>query len=149
VQPVVSVAVRRLPHCYALPTYARPGDAGLDLHAAHEGELTVLPGAFQRIPTGIAIELPSGYMAFVQPRSGLAARHGLTVLNTPGLIDSGYRGEIEVLLINHGTTPFIVCRGDRIAQLLVLPVPAVEWQEVSQLGDSARQGGGFGSSGYG
>jgi len=88
-------------------------------------------------------------MAFVQPRSGLAARHGLTVLNTPGLIDSGYRGEIEVLLINHGTTPFIVCRGDRIAQLLVLPVPAVEWQEVTQLGDSARQGGGFGSSGYG
>lgn len=143
----LQIAIRRLPHCFALPSYAHPGDAGLDLYAAIQAQQALEPGAFDRIPTGIAIELPVGYMAFVQPRSGLAAKHGITLLNTPGLIDSGYRGEIQVILVNHGKEVFRLKRGERIAQLVVLPVPQVEWIEVGQLSDTLRQEGGFGSSG--
>ncbi|WP_164928788.1 dUTP diphosphatase [Gloeobacter violaceus] len=144
----VRVAIQRLAHCFALPTCAHPGDAGLDLFAAHAVPLSIAPGRFTRVPTGIALGLPAGYMAFVQPRSGLAARHGISVLNTPGLIDCGYRGEIQVLLINHGEVPVVVSRGDRIAQLVVLPVPQVQFVEVSTLESSERQTGSFGSSGY-
>jgi dUTP pyrophosphatase len=141
------VSIKKLPHCFALPSYAHPGDAGLDLYAALEQHCTMEPGEFGRIPTGIAIELPEGYMALVQPRSGLAARHGITLLNTPGLIDSGYRGEVQVLLVNHGKQAFAFRRGDRIAQLVVLPVPRVEWVEIESLSPTPRQAGGFGSSG--
>ncbi|UFP94318.1 dUTP diphosphatase [Gloeobacter morelensis] len=144
----VRVAIQRLAHCFAFPTYAHPGDAGLDLFAAHAVPLSITPGRFARVPTGIALGLPVGYMAFVQPRSGLAARHGISVLNSPGLIDCGYRGEIQVLLINHSEVPVVVSRGDRIAQLVVLPVPQVQFFEVGALESSERQTGGFGSSGY-
>lgn len=143
----VRVAVQRLPHCYQLPTYAHTGDAGLDLYAANTRTLTIAAATFERIPTGIALGLPAGYMAFVQPRSGLAMRHGISVLNTPGFIDSGYRGEIVVLLINHSQQAFTVERGHRIAQLVVLPVPTVHLLEVEALDGTERQDGGFGSSG--
>jgi dUTP pyrophosphatase len=143
----LQVQIQRLPHCFSLPSYAHPGDAGMDLYAAVFEDLSIPPGICAKIPTGIAIGLPLGYMAFVQPRSGLAAKHSITILNTPGLIDSGYRGEIQVLLINHGQNAFTVKRGDRIAQMLILPVPEITLLEVADLESTVRQAGGFGSSG--
>jgi dUTP pyrophosphatase len=143
----LQVQIQRLPHCFALPSYAHPGDAGMDLYAAVLEDQSIPPGICAKIPTGIALGLPLGYMAFVQPRSGLAAKHGITVLNTPGLIDSGYRGEIQVLLINHGQNAFTVKRGDRIAQMVILPVPEITLLEVPDLETTIRQAGGFGSSG--
>ncbi len=130
----------------ALPAYAHPGDAGLDLLARED--VTLLPGGGRAlVPTGIAIALPVGYAGFVQPRSGLALRHGITCLNSPGLIDAGYRDELKVLLVNlDPTEPFEVRRGERIAQLVVQAVARVEWQPVTGL-DGANRGGGFGSTG--
>ncbi len=131
----------------ALPSYANAGDAGADLRASEE--VTIAAGGGRAmVGTGISIALPDGYAGFVQPRSGLAAKHGVTVLNTPGLIDSGYRGELKVILINlDPTTPFTVTRGDRIAQLVVQRVESVAFLEVQELPDSERGVGGFGSSG--
>ncbi len=143
----VQVQIQRLPHCFALPSYAHPGDAGMDLYAAVLEDQSIDPGICARIPTGIALGLPYGYMAFIQPRSGLAAKYSITVLNAPGLIDSGYRGEIQVLLINHGQNAFTVKRGDRIAQMVILPVPEIKLLEVADLENTVRQAGGFGSSG--
>ena len=128
-----------------LPGYARPGDAGFDLHAARDVTLDV--GERALVETGIAVAIPSGWAGFVLPRSGLALHHGVTVLNAPGLIDSGYRGEIKVLLINCGSARANLVRGERIAQLVVQPVGQAELTEVEALPPSDRGAGGFGSTG--
>ncbi len=144
---MLDVAVLRLDPDLPLPAYAQVGDAGMDLLAA---ERAVLPagGGRAMVPTGIAIALPDGYAGFVQPRSGLAVRHGVTCLNTPGLIDAGYRGEIKVVLINHDpTADHVIERGDRIAQLVVQRVEQVRWVPVDVLSDTERGAGGFGSTG--
>jgi dUTP pyrophosphatase len=147
----VEVAVRRLPHGagLALPAYASAGAAGLDLRAATpDGEtLEILPGERHVVPTGIAIALPEGFEAQIRPRSGLARRHGVTCLNSPGTVDSDYRGEIAVILINLGHEPFALSRGDRIAQLVVAPVARALWRSVEDLDETGRGSGGFGSSG--
>jgi dUTP pyrophosphatase len=129
-----------------MPSYARADDAGLDLYA--RASVTLAPGARAAVDTGLAIALPPGYAGFVVPRSGLALRHGLSLVNTPGLIDAGYRGEIRVILINHDpTTAVTLGRGDRIAQLVVQRVEQVDLTEVTTLPESARGAGGFGSTG--
>ncbi len=145
----VSVPVRRLPHGadLPLPTYATADSAGMDLLAAVDGEVTLGPGERRLIPTGLAIALPPGFEAQVRPRSGLALKHGLTVLNAPGTIDADYRGEVGVILANLGAEPFVVTRGARIAQLVVAPYQRVALQPVEALADSARGDGGFGSTG--
>jgi dUTP pyrophosphatase len=139
------VPVLRMDTDLPLPAYARADDAGLDLHAAEA--VTLAPGARALVPTGLALAIPTGFAAFVLPRSGLALRHGVTLLNTPGLIDAGYRGEIKVLLVNHGAEPVVLNRGDRVAQLVVQRVEQVALTPVSELPDSARGAGGFGSTG--
>ena len=142
----VRVLVHRLDPDLPLPAYAHEGDAGLDLYAREA--VTLAPGARAAVGTGVAIALPPGYAGFVLPRSGLALRHGLSKVNTPGLVDAGYRGEIRVLLINHDpSTPVTLARGDRIAQLVVQRVERVELVEVETLPESSRGAGGFGSSG--
>ena len=144
---MLDLPVLRLDPDLPLPAYARAGDAGIDLVARED--VTLAPaGGRALVATGIAIALPEGYAGLVQPRSGLAFKHGVTVLNTPGLIDSGYRGELKVCLINHDPTePFEVTRGERIAQLVVQAVEHVTFVEVDMLDDSERGDKGFGSSG--
>ncbi len=138
--------VQRLDRDLPLPAYAREGDAGLDLYA-REG-VTLAPGARAAVGTGVAMALPDGYAGFVLPRSGLALRHGLSLVNTPGLIDAGYRGEIRVILINHDpATPVTLSRGDRIAQLVIQRVEQVDVIEVDTLPETHRGSGGFGSTG--
>ncbi|MFN3650752.1 MAG: dUTP diphosphatase [Armatimonadota bacterium] len=145
----VPVEVTRLPGAedLPLPEYATPGSAGVDLRAAVSGEVVLQPGERQLVPTGLRIALPDGYEAQVRPRSGLAVRHGIGMVNAPGTIDSDYRGEIQVLLINLGQEPFTLRRGERIAQLVVAPVARVEWREVEELPDTERGAGGFGHTG--
>jgi dUTP pyrophosphatase len=147
----MKISLRRLTHGEGLPSpsYASEGAAGLDLYAAlPAGQKLVLePGARDLIPTGIEIALPAGYEAQVRPRSGLAVKQGVTVLNAPGTIDSDYRGEVKVLLINHGGQPFDILRGMRIAQLVVAPVARATLIEVDELDETARGAGGFGSTG--
>lgn len=145
----VDVPIRRLAHGrdLALPQAATAEAAGVDLLAAVEDDVTLAPGARRLVPTGIAIALPTGFEAQVRPRSGLAVRHGVTVLNSPGTVDSDYRGEIGVILINHGDAPFVIERGMRIAQLVVAPVSTVRWAECPELPASDRAAGGFGSTG--
>lgn len=145
----VTIAIQRLPHAdgLALPTYATAQSAGLDLPAAVEAPLTLQPGAWQAVPTGFAIALPPGTEAQVRPRSGLALRHGVTLLNSPGTIDADYRGEIRAILINLGSEPFVIRRGERIAQLVVAPYLQARWQIAERLETSARGAGGFGSTG--
>ena len=130
-----------------IPAPATAQSAGCDLGAAVRDELVLAPGQRALVPTGFAIAVPPGYEAQVRPRSGLALRHGITVPNAPGTIDADYRGEIQVLLLNHGAEPFVIRRGDRIAQLVVAPVAAVAWQEVPALDDTRRGTGGFGHTG--
>jgi dUTP pyrophosphatase len=130
-----------------LPGYASDGAAGLDLLAAVAEPMELAPGARKLIPTGIMIALPAGYEAQVRPRSGLALKHGVTLLNSPGTIDADYRGEIGVILINHGEAPFAIARGDRIAQLVIAPVTRLAWAESDRLPESARGPRGFGSTG--
>ncbi|ODR95577.1 deoxyuridine 5'-triphosphate nucleotidohydrolase [Methyloceanibacter stevinii] len=143
--------VLRLPHGEGLPLPAYQTDhaAGFDLVAAiGENEPVVLSaGARGAVPTGLVFELPEGYEAQVRPRSGLALKHGVTVLNSPGTIDADYRGEVQVVLINHSDEPFRIARGDRIAQVVIAPVTCVEIAEVSDVGETARGAGGFGSTG--
>jgi dUTP pyrophosphatase len=142
---MIELPVRRLREDAVLPGHAYTGDAGLDLTACERHELP--PGERAVIGTGLAVAIPEGYAGFVQPRSGLAARHGLTVVNTPGLVDAGYRGEIRVILLNTDRSePFVVEPGMRIAQLVVLPVPELELVEVEELPSSERGVRGFGSS---
>jgi len=145
----VEVAVRRLPHGsdLALPAYASTGSAGLDLLAAIEREKVLAPGERCLVPCGICLALPDGYEAQVRARSGLALKHGLTLLNSPGTIDSDYRGEIGVILINHGDAPFTVARGMRIAQLVLAPVVRAVLAETHYLPKTARGANGFGSTG--
>ena len=147
----IDVRVERLTHGKGLPLPAQATDfsAGVDLVAANATETTLPPGGRALLPTGIKIALPQGFEAQIRPRSGLALRHGITVLNSPGTIDADYRGEIGVLLINHGEVPFTVARGMRIAQLVVAPVTRTTWQEVETLPESVRGDGGFGSTGLG
>lgn len=148
--PVV-VDVRQLPHGegLALPAYQSVDAAGLDLLAAvpEQEPLVLAPGAYAMIPTGLVIALPSGFEAQVRPRSGLAAKHGVTVLNAPGTIDADYRGEILVALINHSTSDFAIGRGERIAQMVIAPVVQAELVPVATLTPTARGSGGFGSTG--
>ena len=145
----VAVSVRRLPHGdgLPLPAYETAHAAGVDLLAAVESDLTLAPGARALVPTGLAIALPAGYEAQVRPRSGLAARDGVTVLNAPGTIDADYRGEVKVVLANLGSAPFTVTRGMRIAQMVVAPVAHLAWAETDALPETARGAGGFGSTG--
>ena len=145
----VAVTVLRNGAGIPLPRYASVGAAGMDLVAALETPLTLEPGERAAVPTGIALALPEGYEAQVRPRSGLALKHGLTVLNSPGTIDADYRGEVKVILINLGPEDFTIRRGDRIAQLLISPVSQAAWDEVETLDDTARGTGGFGSTGTG
>ena len=130
-----------------MPAYATAGSAGLDLLAAVEREFVLPPGGFAAIPSGIALALPHGYEAQVRPRSGLAAKHGVTVLNSPGTIDADYRGEIRVLLINHGAAPFAIGRGERIAQIVIAAVVQAELRAVTSVSETERGSGGFGSTG--
>ena len=141
--------ILRLPHAadLPLPAYATPGSAGLDLRAAEA--LVLKPGARALVATGLAISLPATHEAQVRPRSGLAVKHGVTVLNAPGTIDSDYRGEIKVPLINHGQEDFVIARGDRIAQMVIARVEQVLIVEVPELDGTARGSGGFGSTGMG
>jgi dUTP pyrophosphatase len=145
----VKVQILRLPHGAGLPlpSYQTAHAAGLDLVAAVEAPVTLAPGERALVPTGIAIALPEGFEAQVRPRSGLAAHDGVTLLNTPGTIDADYRGEIRVILINHGAAPFAVTRGLRIAQMVIAPVAHAALVEVTALDDTARGAGGFGSTG--
>ena len=142
----LAVEVTRLDTDLPLPTYAHPGDAGADLLTTVD--VSLAPGERALVPTGVAIALPEGYVALVHPRSGLAARHGLSIVNTPGTIDAGYRGEIKVMLINHDRTlPIELRRGDRIAQLVIQRFERARFIEVGELPDSVRGSGGYGSTG--
>jgi dUTP pyrophosphatase len=141
----VAVLIVRTDPDLPMPGYAHPGDAGADLYAREP--VFLAPGQRALIPTGVAIALPAGFAAFVHPRSGLAARHGITVLNAPGTIDADYRGEVKVILVNLGEADFTIRRGDRIAQLVIAPVTSAAWNEVQMLDATARGEGGFGSTG--
>ncbi|MDA8050615.1 MAG: dUTP diphosphatase [Rhodospirillales bacterium] len=143
------VAVRRLAHAadLPLPTYATAGAAGLDLAAAVTEPLTLQPGGRVLVPTGLQVALPPGFELQIRPRSGLALRHGIVLPNSPGTIDEDYRGEIQVILLNAGDVPFTITRGMRIAQVVLAPVVRLAWQEVAEIMDTGRAGGGFGSTG--
>ena len=145
----IRVAIKALPHASGLdlPAYATAHAAGMDLCAAVANDVVLAPGSRALIPTGLAIALPEGYEAQVRPRSGLALKHGITVLNSPGTIDADYRGEVQVILANLGIEPFTITRGMRIAQMVVASYARAEWDEVSELPESERGAGGFGSTG--
>jgi dUTP pyrophosphatase len=146
--PTLRVPLTRVgDHQVPIPECFSEGAAGMDLGAALKDAIILAPGAFQLIPCGFAIALPPGFEAQVRPRSGLASKHGVTVLNAPGTIDSDYRGEVKALLINHGAEPFTVAPGMRIAQLVVAPVTRVEWDVSDRLPSSSRGDGGFGHTG--
>jgi dUTP pyrophosphatase len=145
----MKVGIKRLANGegLALPHYATPGSAGLDLLAAIDAVIELLPGQYMAVPTGLAMELPPGVEAQVRPRSGLALNHGITCLNAPGTIDSDYRGEVKVILINHSAKPFQITRGAKIAQMVIARHEQAELLEVETLSDSQRGEGGFGSTG--
>lgn len=145
--PEVPVLVKRLPHAEGLPlpAYATQGAAGMDVVAAEDVDLA--PGARHAVATGLSVAIPHGYEIQVRPRSGLALKHGVTVPNTPGTIDSDYRGELKVIMVNLGSDSFSIRRGDRVAQLVIAPVTRGSWVEVSELDETARGEGGFGSTG--
>ncbi len=143
----VTVRIKRLPHGEGLdlPGYATPGAAGMDVLAAED--LTLAPGARRAVTTGLSIAVPPGYEIQVRPRSGLALKHGISIPNTPGTIDSDYRGELKVILINHGPEVFAIRRGDRVAQIVLAPVMRATWEVVDEFDATARGSGGFGSTG--
>jgi dUTP pyrophosphatase len=147
----ITVSVRTLPHFegLVLPAYETLGAAGMDIRAAvPEGAPIILqPGQREMVPTGLSVAIPHGFEIQMRPRSGLAAKHGLTCLNSPGTIDSDYRGELKVILINHGAEPFTINRGERIGQMVLAPVTRIVWQEVENLDETERGAGGFGSTG--
>jgi len=145
----LDVQIRRLPgnDDVPLPDYQSDHAAGMDLHAAVTDTLLLEPGSIALVPCGFAMAVPVGYEAQVRPRSGLAAKHGVTMINAPGTIDADYRGEVKVPLINHGKAAFEVTRGMRVAQMLIAPVPRVRWREVDELDDTPRGDGGFGHTG--
>ena len=143
----VAVHIKRLPHGHGLdlPAYATGGAAGMDVVAAEA--ITLRPGQRSAVATGFAMAIPDGYEIQVRPRSGLALKHGISVPNTPGTIDSDYRGELKIILINHSEDTFVIARGDRIAQLILAPVTRADWQIVEELPETDRGAGGFGSTG--
>lgn len=143
------IRILTLPHFdgLALPRYATEGAAGMDVEAALEADLTLAPGQRMAVPTGLSMAIAAGHELQVRPRSGLALRHGITVANTPGTIDSDYRGEVKILLVNLGDTPFVITRGMRIAQLVLAPVTRATLEQVDSLEDTDRGSGGFGSTG--
>ena len=143
----IPVRLKRLPngHGLPLPEYTTTGAAGMDVVSAED--IVIAPGARHAVATGIAMAIPPGYEIQVRPRSGLALKHGVTVPNPPGTIDSDYRGELKAILINHGSEPFAIHRGDRVAQLVLAPVTRAAWHEVEELDETARGSGGFGSTG--
>lgn len=145
----MKVRIRRLEHAreLPLPERATSGSAGFDLRAAIEEPMTIAPGERALVPTGLVLEIPAGWEGQVRPRSGLALRHGVTLLNAPGTIDSDYRGEVRVILVNLGREAFTVARGERVAQVVFGRVDAVEWEEVEAVEESGRGEGGFGSTG--
>lgn len=149
--PTVSIEVCPLPHFDGLdlPAYETPGSAGMDLRAAvpADAPMVLEPGGRAMVPTGLSFAIPDGYEVQIRPRSGLAAKHGITCLNTPGTIDSDYRGEIKVILINLGDTGFVIERGERVAQMVLAPVTQAGWTQVTELSETARGSGGFGSTG--
>lgn len=147
----IPIQVRRLPHAAGLPlpSYATPGAAGMDLIAAVTDPVTIQPMHRALIPTGLTVALPAGYELQIRPRSGLALRHGVTLPNTPGTIDEDYRGEVQVIILNTGADPFVVARGDRIAQAVLAPVSRALWTEAETLPETQRGAGGFGSTGAG
>ncbi len=142
-----SVRVKRLRPSAELPRYQTSGAAGMDLHAALDAPITLAPGARALVPTGLALAIPHGWEGQVRPRSGLAAKHGVTVINAPGTIDSDYRGEVGVVLVNHGQEPFVVKHGERIAQIVFAPYAQATLEEVDELDETARGAGGYGSTG--
>ncbi len=146
-RPLVGIEVLPAADDLPLPEYATPHAAGVDLRAAIAEPVTLLPGMRQSLPTGLKLQLPVGYEAQVRPRSGLALRHGVSVLNSPGTIDADYRGEVCVILINLGAEAFTINRGDRIAQLVVAPVSRLEWERVAAVDETVRGAGGFGHTG--
>lgn len=143
----IPVRIKRLPHGHGLdlPRYATEGAAGMDVLSAED--VTIAPGARHAVATGLSVAIPAGYEIQVRPRSGLALKHGISAPNAPGTIDSDYRGEVKVILINHGAEPFAIGRGDRVAQLVLAPVTQAAWDEVETLDETARGAGGFGSTG--
>jgi dUTP pyrophosphatase len=145
-QVPIQVRIRKLPHGLSLPTPTRqtPSAAGMDLYAAISGDIVLQPMQIQLIPCGFAIEIPDGYEAQVRPRSGLSSKHGVTLVNCVGTIDADYRGEVKVPLINLGPAPYTIRHADRVAQMLILPVPPVQVIEVQQLSETQRGAGGFG-----
>lgn len=145
----LTIKITRLAHGadLPLPAYETPGAAGMDLRAAVESPVVLEAGARAAIPTGLALALPEGFEGQVRPRSGFALRDGVTALNSPGTVDSDYRGEVKVILVNHGDRAVTIARGDRIAQLIIAPVTRAEWSEVETLDDTGRGAGGFGSTG--
>ncbi|GAB5454615.1 MAG: dUTP diphosphatase [Henriciella sp.] len=147
----ITVAVRPLPHFEGLdlPAYETLGAAGMDVRAAvaQDEPLVLNPGEKTMVPTGLSVAIPQGYEIQMRPRSGLAAKHGITCLNSPGTIDSDYRGELKVILINHGQEAFTIARGERIGQMLLAPVTRLVWEQVDALDDTDRGAGGFGSTG--
>ena len=147
-EPVI-LSIRRIPGSedIPLPEYATPGSAGLDLRAAVDSDTILLPGERKLIPTGLTLAIPEGYEGQVRPRSGLALKHGISMANTPGTIDSDYRGPVQVIMINLGAEPFVIRRGDRIAQLVICPVAHARLVEVESLPETARNDGGFGHTG--
>jgi len=144
-----TILIQRLPHAAGveLPAYQTEGAAGMDLRAAVEAPLTIPPGGRAAVPTGLKVAAPRGFELQVRPRSGLALNHGVIVPNSPGTIDSDYRGEVKVILMNLGTEDFVINRGDRIAQLVLARVESAEWTETTDLPDTARSAGGFGHTG--
>ena len=148
-EPAIPLRIQRLPHALELPlpAYETPGSAGMDVRAAVDEPLTLAPGAIALVPTGLVLEVPEGYEMQVRPRSGLAARHGLTLPNSPATIDSDYRGEVRVILQNLGDRPYVVERGARIAQFVLQRVPRVAWEEAGELSGTTRGAGGFGHTG--
>jgi dUTP pyrophosphatase len=146
----MKIPFKRLDHGRGLPlpSYQTAGAAGMDLHAAIEADCTIAPGARRFLPCGFSLAVPPGYEGQVRSRSGLALKHGIAVLNSPGTIDSDYRGELAVVLINHGDVPFVVSKGMRIAQLVISRVERAEWDEVDELPDTDRGHGGYGHTGH-
>ena len=144
-----TIGIRRLPHAEGLelPAYASAGAAGADLRAAVSEDVTIPPLGRALVPSGLVFDIPEGFEIQVRPRSGLAARHGVTVLNSPGTVDCDYRGEVMAILVNLSAEPFTVTRGERIAQLVVAPAPQARFSEVESVGETARGAGGFGSTG--
>ena len=147
----VEVRIQRLPHAPGLPEYATEGSAGLDIAAAVAADepVELLPGARALVPTGLRLAVPEGWEAQIRPRSGLALRHGLTLPNSPGTIDSDYRGELQIIVLNAGAEPVRIERGMKIAQLLLKPAPRIAWRECAELDETERGEGGFGSTGTG